>query len=116
MTPLQLLFILLTVCALSAGQILFKLAAQSINFSRDAWLSSMFEPRLLIALAVYAVATVMWLAVLKIMPLRMAYPFVALAFVIVPIMAHFFLGEKLNFNTFIGAALIGTGVYVSIMK
>lgn len=116
MTLLQLAFILLTVCALAVGQILFKLAAQSISFSRDAWLSSLFEPRLLIALVVYAVATVMWLAVLKMLPLRVAYPFVALAFVIVPIMAHFILGEKLSWNTFVGAALIGAGVYVSVMK
>lgn len=116
MSLLQLAFILLTVAALSAGQILFKLASESISFTAAGFLASIFDVRLIVALTVYGVATIMWLAVLKITPLRMAYPFVALAFVIVPILAHFILGEKLAWNSFVGAALIGLGVWVSVWR
>lgn len=116
MSFFQLAFILLTVAALSAGQILFKLASESISFSGPGLLAGLLDLRLLIALCVYGVATVMWLAVLKMTPLRLAYPFVALAFVIVPILAHFILGEKVAWNTFAGALLIGLGVWLSVWR
>lgn len=116
MSIFQLAFILLTVAALATGQILFKLASESISFTAAGFLGSLFDLRLMVALVVYAVATIMWLAVLKITPLRLAYPFVALAFVIVPVLAHFFLGEKVAWNTFAGAVLIGLGVWLSVWK
>ncbi|VFR44504.1 hypothetical protein BER2_2776 [plant metagenome] len=40
----------------------------------------------------------------------------ALAFFIVPIFGHFFLGEKVQWNTFAGAALILSGVWLSIIR
>lgn len=113
MSLVQLAFILLTVLALSVGQILFKLAAGSIKFGAADLLGSMLNAKLFVALLVYFLATVMWLFVLKLTPLRVAYPFAALAFFIVPVLAHFFLGERLMWNTFAGAALIGVGVWVS---
>lgn len=116
MTYIQLAFILLTVSALSVGQILFKLASESITFTGAGFVASLLDLRLLVALAVYGGATIMWLAVLKMTPLRLAYPFVALAFVIVPILAHFILGEKLSWNTFAGAVLIGLGVWLSVWR
>ena len=54
--------------------------------------------------------------VLKATPLRIAYPFAALAFFIVPVLSHFFLGEDLHWNTFAGAFLIALGVWVSIYR
>jgi drug/metabolite transporter (DMT)-like permease len=114
MSLIQLTFIISTVLALSAGQILFKLAAASFSLSSENLLVVLLDIKLIAALFVYLVATVMWLFVLKAMPLRIAYPFVALAFIFVPIMAHVFLGEDLNWNTFLGAAIIAFGVWVSV--
>lgn len=116
MSLMQFALIILTVFALSTGQILFKLAATSFTYNPDSMVSSFLDMKLIVALLVYAVATVMWLMVLRSMPLRLAYPFVALAFFIVPIMAHYLLGETLNWKTFAGAALIGIGVWVSILE
>ncbi len=116
MSFFQLTFILLTVAALATGQILFKLASETLSFTASGFLASLFDLRLLAALFVYGVATIMWLAVLKMTPLRLAYPFIALAFVIVPILAHFILGEKIGWNTFAGAALIGVGVWLSVWR
>jgi undecaprenyl phosphate-alpha-L-ara4N flippase subunit ArnE len=112
----QLSFIFLTVTALSAGQILFKMAASSFEFSVAGFISSLVNIKLILALVVYFFATIMWLFVLKATPLRIAYPFAALAFFAVPILAHFLLGESLNWNTFAGAALIAIGVYVSVYQ
>lgn len=116
MSFLQFALIILTVFALSSGQILFKLAATSFTYNPEKIIASFLDLKLIVALLVYAVATVMWLMVLRTMPLRLAYPFVALAFFIVPIMAHYLLGETLNWKTFAGAALIGVGVWISILE
>lgn len=101
---------------MAVGQVLFKLAATDIarvegtgGFSWQAWIN----PKLILALFVYGVATLCWLFALKAVPLRLAYPFVAMAFVIVPVLAHFLLGEELKPSTFVGAALIVAGVLVS---
>jgi drug/metabolite transporter (DMT)-like permease len=112
----QLNFIILTVLALSTGQILFKMAASGFEFSVSGFLNSLSNIKLICALTIYFVATIMWLLVLKVTPLRIAYPFVSLAFFIVPILAHFLLNEKLSWNTFVGASLIGVGVWVSVYK
>lgn len=116
MSLFQLTFILLTVIALSAGQILFKMAASELEFSLSGFVASLLNARLIAALVVYFFATVMWLLVLKATPLRVAYPFAALAFFVVPILAHFLLGESINWNTFAGAGLIAIGVCVSVYQ
>ncbi|MBF6648520.1 EamA family transporter [Methylobacter sp. BlB1] len=76
--------------------------------------ASLLNIKLIVALVVYFFATIMWLLVLKVTPLRVAYPFVALAFFIVPILAHFLLNENISWNTFVGAILIALGVWVSV--
>lgn len=116
MSALQLSLILLTVLGLSAGQVLFKLASARLIFTPSGLLQSIVEPKLIAALLVYFVATGMWLYVLKQLPLRVAYPYVALAFVFVPVLAFFLLGEKLHWNTFLGAAFIFAGVWISSLQ
>lgn len=116
MSAYQLIFIVLTIIALSVGQILFKLASESFDFSVSGVINSLSNATLIIAFVVYFSATFMWLLVLKSTPLRMAYPFVALAFFIVPILSYFFLGERINWNTFAGAILIAIGVWISVYQ
>jgi undecaprenyl phosphate-alpha-L-ara4N flippase subunit ArnE len=116
MSLTQLSFILLTVSALSAGQILFKMAASRLEFSPAGLINGLLNIKFIIALAVYFFATITWLFVLKCTPLRVAYPFGALAFFVVPILAHFLLGESINWNTFAGAGLIAIGVWVSVYQ
>lgn len=105
-----------TVILLSVGQILFKQASEDLNLTPSQILPSLLSIKLAISFAVYATATLLWLISLKGVPLRVAYPFAATAFFIVPILAHFFLGEALSWNTFFGASLIGLGVIVSVIK
>lgn len=112
----QLIFIVLTVFMLAVGQILFKYAAGKMDIQGHGIIAAvLFNPALIIALSVYAVATFCWLIVLKGVPLRLAYPFAALGFFIVPLMSHFFLGEPLRWSSFAGAAIIMAGVYVSLL-
>jgi len=116
MTIQQILGALATVLALSVGQVLFKLASGKLDFAGQGfWASTLFNLPLMSALVVYGGATFAWLLVIKNVPLRTAYPFVALAFVIVPVFSYFFLDESLSVKTFIGAAFIIIGVCVSVI-
>lgn len=110
----QFLFLTFSVLALSAGQILFKLAARDMRTGEPLVQQVFFNVWLYVALAVYGFATIAWIALLRHVALHTAYPFVALAFVFVPILAHWVLNETLRWQSFAGAALILLGVWVSV--
>lgn len=105
---------LLTVLGLACGQVLFKLAALHLKNDEPLWLSAIHNGYLWIALAVYGVATILWILLLRHAPLRLAYPLVGLAFVIVPFLAHWWLDEPLRWQSLAGAALIMSGIIISI--
>lgn len=102
------------VIMLSVGQILFKMAALSLPQVICCEFRNLLQPTLLFALTIYGFATILWIAVLRITPLRVAYPFAALAFIFVPLLAWWWLGEPLKWNTFVGAAIILVGVMVAV--
>ena len=115
MSLLSLLTIVGTVFLLAVGQVLFKFAAESLDIAEKGFVHAVLLNKwLIVALMVYGVATVLWLLVLRKNPLSMAYPFVALAFVFVPVMGHYLLGEPLRLQSLLGAVLIGAGVWVSV--
>lgn len=104
-----------TVFMLAVGQVLFKFAAGGLDIAGKGLVGAvLFNKWLIVALVVYFAATVLWLAVLRKTPLNVAYPFVALAFVFVPLLGHWWLGEPLRMQSLYGAALIGAGVWVSV--
>ncbi|MEI7869326.1 MAG: EamA family transporter [Candidatus Methylumidiphilus sp.] len=107
--------IILTILLLSVGQILFKMVADKINPNHSI-VSTITNPLLILALAVYGVATLLWIFSLRNVPLSLAYPFAALAFVFVPVMAHFALSEPLKAKTFYGFILILAGVTISTIE
>ncbi|SDU34495.1 hypothetical protein SAMN05216296_3214 [Pseudomonas pohangensis] len=114
MTTTQILLILASVIALSLGQVLFKIAAGSSGIQIFGYSIGMISPALIFALIVYGGATIMWLFVLQDVPLKVAYPFAGMAFFLVPVMSHFFLGEKISLNNIVGAAVICAGVWISV--
>ena len=63
----------------------------------------------------YLFATITWLFVLKATALRVAYPFGALAFFIVLVLAHLLPGESIKWNSFAVAALIGYYVHSMVI-
>jgi multidrug transporter EmrE-like cation transporter len=109
----QLLLIFITVIAMAAGQILFKLAANEMQLSLGGFLKSLLNIKLIIALFIYAFSTVLWLIVLKLTPLRVAYPFLGLTFMFVPVFSRLFLGEAIHWQNFAGVALICLGIWIT---
>ena len=107
----QIMLILLTITLLSVGQVLFKLAAMEI---KNIDISSLLQPKLILALCIYGIATVLWIAVLRHTPLRIAYPFVGLAFLIVPVLSWFWMDEQISLNTIVGGTVILVGVWITV--
>lgn len=99
-----------TLLLLSVGQILFKWTSSSLKLNDP---RSFGSPSLIAALIVYGVATVMWILVLKKLPLSLAFSFYGLTFLLVPLLAHYVLGEKIGYQTMVGGAIIMFGVLVT---
>ena len=108
--PLTLgLYTLLCVLGISVGQLLFKKAALSIA-DASAWQHWVFNGWLIAALLLYGLTTLLWVWVLRHAPLHLAYPFMGLAFLIVPTLGWLLLGESIGWRTLAGGALILAGV------
>lgn len=104
---------LVCVCMIAAGQIMFKLVANrsvaGANMSLvEQWLSWQF----FVALLIYGAATILWIWVLRFIPLNVAYPVFALAFIVVPVAAYFLLNEPIGIRHLVGGVLIVSGVVV----
>lgn len=100
------------VFGIAAGQILFKLSATSLKrtgsfFSRDTLIT------LATAFALYGLTSLAWIWALQHIDLGRAYPLMALAFVLVPLGSHFFLGERFTRQYFMGVLIIIIGIIVT---
>ena len=116
MSAIDFVLCLLCALALSIGQILIKLAARQLeeqsltaSFLASAWKNGF----LLSAVLVYGAATILWVWLLRRVPLTVAYPFTALAFVLVPIASFFLLEEPLSTRLILGSLLIVAGIAVA---
>jgi drug/metabolite transporter (DMT)-like permease len=113
MSLANILLTILCVACISCGQVLFKVAARSASPAGDfltATRELALSPFLIGGLVIYLAATLLWIWLLRTVPLSVAYPFMALAFLFVPLLAAAFLGEPLTFNSTLGAVLIVAGI------
>ncbi len=116
MAPIDYLCLILVPLMLSTGQFLFKKTSEALVVnSLPRFMGSLLAtPLFWAALFIYGAATLLWMFVLSRVPLSRAMPFVALTFVIVPIISTVFLGERLSFMYWIGLLAIVVGVVVTV--
>jgi len=98
-----------TVLLNALAQILLKSAANQTRMV-DWGLSLIWQ--LPTALVLYAVSVATWVMALRVLPLSVAYPFMALAFILVPIAAVTVFNENLNilqwgFLVLLSASIVG---------
>jgi drug/metabolite transporter (DMT)-like permease len=107
--------ILGSVCGISLGQILLKMASSNLQ-NADVlgfWFAGFrINVYLIFGLFVLGCATLLWVWVLRGVPLSTAYPFMALAFIIVPTLSYFFLGESIGARQIAGSVLIIVGLLI----
>ena len=120
LTLLNIAQLFLFTCLMSLGQILFKKTALTLAAGSstqqglslvDGILKALTVPWLYLALTVYAIATVFWLYLLQRIPLSLAYPFSAIAMVLVPIAAVLLFEEKLTIFYWLGVFFILLGMF-----
>jgi drug/metabolite transporter (DMT)-like permease len=115
MTTAKFLQALLSVVGISAGQLLLKIAAVNLQ-NGTGWEMAVagfrFNGWLIGGVAVLGISTLVWLSVLRTVPLNFAYPVMALAFIVVPAMSFFVLGEPLSLKLGLGSLLIAAGLAV----
>lgn len=99
----------LCVIGISLGQMLFKKAAMMLP-AQPGIFDWLLNAWLLGALLLYGITTLAWVWVLRVAPLHLAYPFMGLAFVFVPILGAVFLHEPIAWQTIVGGALILAGI------
>lgn len=109
MSAVLILLTILCVTGIAIGQLLFKRAATALS-PQDGWWALATNGWLWAALVLYGLTTLLWVWILRHAPLNIAYPFMGLAFLIVPLLAWWLLGEPLTWQTIAGGALILAGV------
>ena len=104
--------------SMATGQVLFKLGATKVEPATDlqGWMQLIFHPLVITALVLYGAATFLWLWLLQRIPLTTAYPFAALAFVLVPLGGWFFFNESVNLKYVGGVTLILCGVLLTSLS
>lgn len=91
------------------GQLFFKTGAVQLD---RAWTSWLLNWRLLVGLALYGLATILFVYVLKSTPLSIAYPIIATSYIWVALLAWAFLGEPFLAYKWLGVFLIVAGIVV----
>jgi|TARA_R110002126_G_scaffold291807_1_gene459586 drug/metabolite transporter (DMT)-like permease len=110
---LNITFLVCFAFIMSLGQLLFKKAALSLppmSLTKEFLLACMVNVWLVSAVAFYGVATVLWVCILQRVPLSLAYPFAALAFILVPAAAWLLFNEAITKSYLVGMAFIILGI------
>lgn len=104
------LLLLGNIVLLVTGQMLFK-----IGLGRSGglhWGKLVTSPAVIGGIALYGFATILWFAVLTKLPLSVAYPMQAFAYVLAMIPAYYMFGESITPTKLAGVAVILFGVYL----
>jgi drug/metabolite transporter (DMT)-like permease len=113
MTIVNFLLILANTFLLVGGQFLWKLGLQhnELGFrSLRTVVQLIVSPYILGGLAIYAIATVLWLFILSRVDLGLAYPIQSMAYIFAVFGAYWLFNEPLSVPKIIGCLLILSGV------
>lgn len=113
--PIPILLLLIaTPSAIAIGQVLFKMTSTRLSASSGQnFIGIFFDPVFIAAVILYGAATLIWIYVLKTVPLAFAYSFMAMTFIFVPALAYIFLGEPIGLRYVIGTTLIIAGLLIT---
>ncbi|PWQ95728.1 4-amino-4-deoxy-L-arabinose-phosphoundecaprenol flippase subunit ArnF [Leucothrix arctica] len=120
-------YVTASIMAGAIGQLMMKLGIQQLSPLQDhvyAFFTAFTVPALIpvawvaAGIACYLVAMLLWLKVLRALPLSMAYPLLSLGYIVVYLGAYFIpaLEESLTRQKTMGIALIIVGVIVIASK
>lgn len=100
------------VLGLAVGQILFKSCATSLS-ETGSFFALKTAGMILLAMMLYATTSIAWVWVLQKVELGKVYPFMALAFILVPLGSYFVFGERFQIQYGLGVTLIVFGILIA---
>ena len=113
----QILLLAAYAAGMAGGQLLFKLAAQRLTPGAG-FAARLIElagnPWFLLAFALYCALALAWVWILTFTPLSRAYPFVALAFAITPLLGAWAFAEPIGWRLVGGIAVIAVGLFLVV--
>ena len=101
-----------SVLASAAGQLLLASGARAPGAS--GWGALLLSPRVIAGLVCWTASTLLWLAALQRERLSLVYALASLNYVLVPLGARVFLGERLGGTRVLGRAVIALGVGICL--
>ncbi len=104
---------LVNILLLVVGQTVWKIGIEKMPLnSIGNILSAIFSPLILLGIALYGLATVIWIYLLSKFPLSVLYPLQSLAYVLGMVVALLIFHEHISATRWIGVAFIMFGVYL----
>ena len=92
----------------SFAQVFLKISANRLDSNND--LTSWGDIWLILGIGTYILSMLLWLKIIKNIPLSLATPISGFTFVLVPLLCYTFLNEKLTTQYFIGSIIIMLGI------
>lgn len=117
LTLVQIVLLAAYGAGMAGGQLLFKMAAQRFTLSGAATsrlIDLTGNVYFFAAFVLYCGLAVLWVWILTFTPLSRAYPFVALAFAITPLLAMWLFGEPITLRVGLGVAAIVLGLLLVV--
>ncbi|MGG2063312.1 MULTISPECIES: EamA family transporter [unclassified Bacillus (in: firmicutes)] len=106
------LILLLNVCLLVSGQILWKLSLQGVTeWNLNTVFKVVFSPYFIGGGILYVLATAVWIFILSKIPFSIAYPLQSMSYIVGMLAAYFVFKEQIEFNQWFGVGLIILGAY-----
>ncbi len=115
MNNITLFLVSLWLFLLIVGQMLFKYVSIQLNmkdFSAFA-VSLICNVKFWLAISIYGVATVLWVIILRQIPLSKALPFTALSFILIPILSKHLWHENIHWHYWLGVLCIVLGLAIT---
>ncbi|MEP2944647.1 MAG: EamA family transporter [Lentilitoribacter sp.] len=106
-------FAFLCVAVTVIGQLVMKVVGTRTNHITDLLTDWRLAGLLGTALFLYAASTLLWVDVLRELPLSRAYMILTLAVVLVPFTSALVFGETISKRLIIGMILVGAGIIIS---
>lgn len=107
---------LLVALMLAVGQALFKASAISWAEKDKAGFSvlNIISTTFVASLVLYGLATILWIIVLRNLPLSKAYPIMLVGSACIPLIGYFFFNEALTIRYMVGFGIVLAGLYITV--
>jgi drug/metabolite transporter (DMT)-like permease len=116
LTLWQVVLLVAYAAGMSGGQLLFKMAAlrygAAVGGLGDRLLGLAFNVYFIAAMVLYAGYAILWVWILSFIPLSRAYPFVALAFALTPLLGGLLFGDTISLRLIAGIVFILCGLFL----